>query len=126
MLTKNDFDQIGKLVQKIVRQEVKVEVKDSTRTLDSQIRLSRMQVQQDISELDDRMKNVEVGINTVDSRLNHVETRLDGIEKDITDVKTGVRKTEKTVSLIAKNYDEGDVMLARRVKKLEQHVGLQP
>ena len=41
MLTKPDIAQI----RKVVREEVETEVKDSTRNLESQIRLSRMQVQ---------------------------------------------------------------------------------
>lgn len=113
MLTKNDLDQI----RKVVRQEVKVEVKDSTQTLDSQIRLSRMQVQANISELDDRMKNVEI-------RLDDVGDQVKQTQNDLTDVKKRVKKIEKTVDLIVKNYDEADVLLGRRVKKIEEHLSL--
>lgn len=113
MLTKTDLDHI----RKVVRQEVKVEVTDATRTLDSQIRLSRMRVQASIGELDDRVKNVEIKLSDVGDQVE--ETR-----KDVVDVKKRVGKIEETVDLIAKNYDEGDVILARRVKKIEEHVGL--
>lgn len=106
MLTKNDLSQI----RKVIRQEVKVEVKDSTRTLDSQIRLSRMQVQANIGELDDRMKNVEI--------------RLD-------DVGSQVKKTQKDVSQIKRNQDvmldlldKEQMQQRKRITRLEEHVGL--
>ena len=110
MLTKSDFDQLGKLVRKIVREEVETEVKDSTRTLENQIRLSRMQVQNDINELDDRMKNVEI--------------RVDVVGNDARDIKKRVKKIEKDVNLIGRLFDEGDVKLERRVKRIEQHLAL--
>ena len=110
MLTKSDFDQLGKLVRKIVREEVETEVKDSTRTLENQIRLSRMQVQNDINELDDRMKNVEI--------------RVDVVGKGVEDIKKRVKKIEKDVNLIGRLFDEGDVKLERRVKRIEQHLVL--
>lgn len=63
-------------------------------------------------------------LNSVKNDLNGVKKDLSELKVDLKDVKKRVRKTERTVSLIAKNYDEGDVLLARRVTKLEQHVGL--
>jgi hypothetical protein len=89
MLTKTDLDQI----RKVIRQEVKIEVKDSARTLDSQIRLSRMQVQGNIGEVDDRIKNVEI--------------KLD-------DVANNVKKTQKDISQMQQR---------KRIVSLEEHVG---
>ncbi len=106
MLTKNDLNQI----RKVIRQEVKVEVKDSTQTLGSQIRISRMQVQANIGELDDRMKNVEI--------------RLD-------DVGSQVKKTQKDVSQIKRNQDvmldlldKEQMQQRKRIIRLEEHAGL--
>lgn len=106
MLTKNDLNQI----RKVIRQEVKVEVKDSTQTLGSQIRISRMQVQANIGELDDRMKNVEI--------------RLD-------DVGSQVKKTQKDVSQIKRNQDtmldlldKEQMQQRKRITRLEEHVNL--
>jgi len=106
MLTKNDLNQI----RKVIRQEVKVEVKDSTQTLGSQIRISRMQVQAGIGELDDKMKNVEI--------------RLD-------DVGSQVKKTQKDVSQIKRNQDTMLDLLDReqmeqrkRIIRLKEHAGL--
>lgn len=56
MLTIKDLSQI----RKVVREEVEAEVKDSTRNLEGEIRLSRMRIQGGINEIDDRMKNVEI------------------------------------------------------------------
>ncbi len=55
----------------------------------------------------------EVGI-IVDERL---DKKLKPIKKDL-------RYLKKTVNLIAKNYDEGDMRLERRVKRIEQHLHL--
>ncbi len=106
MLTKNDLDQI----RKVVRQEVKVEVKDSAQTLESQIRLSRMQVQRNIGEVDDRIKNVEI--------------RLD-------DVSNNVKKTQKDISQIKRDQgtmldllDKEQMQQRKRIVRLEEHVGL--
>ena len=48
---------------------------------------------------------------------NVVDDKLKPIKKDL-------RYLRKTVDIIAKNYDEGDVVLGRRVKKIENHLGL--
>lgn len=58
---------------------------------------------------------------TVDERL---EFALKPVKKDLGILKKDVKYLKKTVDIIAKNYDEGDVLLSRRVKKIEQHLGL--
>ncbi|MBI3092947.1 MAG: hypothetical protein HYZ02_01785, partial [Candidatus Levybacteria bacterium] len=45
---------------------------------------------------------------------NVVTNRLKPVKKDL-------RHLKKTVDIIAKNYDEGDVKLNRRVKRIEHH-----
>ncbi|MEK7573510.1 MAG: hypothetical protein AAB531_03725 [Patescibacteria group bacterium] len=50
----------------------------------------------------------------VDEQL---ETKLKPIKKDL-------RYIRKTVEIITKNYDEGDIKLDRRVRKIEQHLAL--
>lgn len=112
MLTKDDLEQI----RKVIRNEVNAEVKDSTRTLDGQIRISRMQIQQNISELDDRMKNVEI-------RLDSVQKDVSGLKKDLSDVKKRVKKIEKTTDIMVKFFGEEDVKFHKRVTKIEQHLG---
>jgi hypothetical protein len=105
MLTKNDLDQI----RKVVRQEVKVEVKDSTQTLESQIRLSRMQVQQNIGELDDRIKNVEI-------RLDDAANNAKKIQKDVSQIK----KIQDTMLDL---LDKEQMEQRKRIVRLEEHVG---
>ncbi|PIR79777.1 MAG: hypothetical protein COU25_03665 [Candidatus Levybacteria bacterium CG10_big_fil_rev_8_21_14_0_10_35_13] len=110
MLTKSDLTQI----RKVVREEVVTEVKDSTRTLDSQIRMSKMQVQHDISDLDDRMKNVEV-------RLDGVEGKIDKLDKKTTKMGKDILKMLETVSY---TLDKQTMEVGKRVTKIEQHLGL--
>ena len=58
MLTKNDFDQI----REIIREEVENEAQSIKSELSSKVILSRMRVQQDIEDLKNRIKNLEIGI----------------------------------------------------------------
>ncbi|HUD09463.1 MAG TPA: hypothetical protein VMR77_01490 [Patescibacteria group bacterium] len=106
MLTKNDLDQ----VRKVIRQEVKVEVKDSTQTLGSQIRLSRMQVQANIGELDDRIKNVEI-------KLDDVANNAKKIQKDVSLLK---RDQGTMLDLL----DKEQMQQRKRIARLEEEVGL--
>lgn len=129
MLTKTDLEQLGKLVRKVVREEVEAEVKDATHTLGSDIRASRMQVQHDISELDDRMKNVEIrvdgsdkNVNLIIGQLDKIDERLIGVEKDVKDIKKRVKKTNKTVDVMIDISDKDIVGLRKRVGRIEEHL----
>lgn len=46
-----------------------------------------------------------------------VDNKLKPIKKDL-------KYLKKTVNIIAKNYDEGDVRLERKVRRIEQHLHL--
>lgn len=105
MLTKNDLDQI----RKVVRQEVKVEVKDSTQTLNSQIRLSRMQVQANIGEVDDRIKNVEI--------------RLDDVANNVKKIQKNVSKLQRTQDEMLDLLDKEQMQQRKRITRLEEHAG---
>ena len=48
------------------------------------------------------------------------------LEKKLKPIKKDLRYLKKTVDIIAKNYDEEDVRLDRRVRKIEAHIGLTP
>ena len=72
----------------------------------------------------------EVG-EIVDQKLEPIKKNINGLvqdvtslKKDMSNVKRDVKYLRKTANVIVKNYDEGDVMLGRRVKKIEQHLGL--
>ena len=106
MLTKTDLDQI----RKVISQEVKVEVKDSTQTLESQIRLSRMQVQGSIGEVDDRIKNVEI-------KLDDVANNVKKTQKDISQIK-------RDQGMMLNLLDKEQMQQRERIVRLEEHVGL--
>lgn len=105
-LSKIDITQI----RKVIREEVEAEVKDSARNLEGEIRSARMRVQSDISELDDRMKNVEI--------------RTEAVGKDVADIKKRTRKIEKTVNVTAKLLDKDIVKTFKRVGRIEDHLGI--
>lgn len=46
------------------------------------------------------------------------------LENKLKPIKKDLRYLKKTVDLIVKNYDEADVKLERRVRKIEDHIGL--
>lgn len=46
------------------------------------------------------------------------------VEKKLKPIKKDLRYLKKTVDLTVKNYDEGDIKLERRVKRIEGHIGL--
>lgn len=50
--------------------------------------------------------------SVVDEKL---DSKLKPIKKDL-------KYLKKTADVIVKNYDEGDVLLGRRVKKIEDHL----
>ena len=56
--------------------------------------------------------------NVIDERL---EAKL---EQKLKPIKKELRYIKKTVDIIAKNYDEGDVKLDTRVKKIEQRLAI--
>src|SRR3989344_5256846 len=76
MLTKSDFDQIGKLVRKIVREEVETEVANIKDSVEHEIRTANLHLRNAIHEQGDRIKNVEI-------RLSSVEKEIKGSRKDI-------------------------------------------
>jgi hypothetical protein len=68
----------------------------------------------------------------IDERLDSkLKQELEPIKKDLTDLKKDakylkkkVNRIDETVNLIVKNYDEADVKLQRRVRRIEHHLAL--
>lgn len=79
MLTKQDLNQIEKLVRKVVREEVEVESRSTREDLQSEIKLARMELSLRLDKIDDKIKNLEI-------RLSQFQT-----------------DTEKTLKRIASN-----------------------
>ncbi|MBI3985202.1 MAG: hypothetical protein HY344_04710 [Candidatus Levybacteria bacterium] len=99
MLTKTDIQQI----RGVVREEIEAEVSSAKTSLESQIRMSRMQVQHDIGQLSDKVKDIEI---------------------DVKDVKKRVRKTEKTVDTVIDFFDKDIVAVKKRVDRIEHHLSI--
>jgi wyosine [tRNA(Phe)-imidazoG37] synthetase (radical SAM superfamily) len=71
MLTKEDLEQITQIVRTIVREEIELESQKIRDELRAEISLSKMDVKQDIKELSNRMKNVELDIKKI-----HHDTKI--------------------------------------------------
>lgn len=98
MLTKTDFTEI----RKIIREEMENEITSVKDEIQADITMSRMRVQADISELKDRMKNFEIRVTKMHKEL------------------------KEEIKLVSHTLDKGNMETLRRVKKIEEHVGLTP
>jgi len=67
---------------------------------------------------------IDEKLDPIKKDLKTVQGGLQTVQKDLKYLKKKVNRIDKTVSLTVKNYDEGDVRLERRVRKVEQHIGL--
>lgn len=101
MLTKTDLSKI----KKVVRDEVVSESKNTNLGLRSEIKLTRMQIQDDLVTLADRVKNLEQ------------QSRETGKE---------VKKIRKNVDIIIDSFDRENLSLNRRVGRIETHLQLKP
>lgn len=72
MLTKNDLSQI----RKIVREEVEVESKSSKEDLRGEIKLARIEIQGDIRQLAERVKNLDQEYLKLRKRIGRLEEHL--------------------------------------------------
>lgn len=116
-MQKMDLDQIGKLVRKIVREEVETEAGNIKDSLEHEIRTSSLHLRDGIRELGDRTKNIEVKLTSVDNSLNAMEKEVKSARKDI-------RKLQKDVNVAIDVFNVEDTKLARRVRRIENHLAL--
>ena len=79
MLTNGDLKQI----RKVIREEVEAEVDNAKKSLKNDIVMSRIKIQNNIGELSDRIKNLEIGQKSLDKKL-------DQIQEDISEILTAV------------------------------------
>lgn len=98
MLTKTDLSQIRQIVRQIIREEVEAESKSLRENLQGEIKLARIEIQNDIRQLAERAKNVEIAIN----------------------------KIQKDIKSIVDFFDKEHLELRKRVKRLEEHLNLPP
>ena len=94
MLTKQDLKQI----KTIVRDEVVSESETTQRRLTTEIKLTRMKIQEDLDSLKDRVKNLEILTGKIDKKLDKGFNFLDKEHLD----------------------------LVKRVKRVETHLNIQP
>lgn len=124
-MLRSDLDQIIKAVRKIFRDEVKSEIRDSTRTLDHEIRASRMYLQKDIGALNGRVVNAEVRLKNVELRTSSIEQDFRSIHSDLTRKLTRMHKDIiKKLEIVSHTLDKQNVETLGRVKTLEAHLGL--
>lgn len=74
MLTSNDLKQI----RGVAREEIEAEVSNAKTSLESQVRISRRQIQHDISQLGDKVKDIEIDLKDIKKR---VRKTLESIRK---------------------------------------------
>lgn len=67
---------------------------------------------------------IEQKLEPIKKDLTYLKRDVIDLKKDAKYLKKKVNRIDKTVSLIVKNYDEEDVKLARRVRRIEQHLAL--
>lgn len=103
MLTKQDLSQI----RTIIREEVGNEVKAAKEELGADIIMARIRVQNDIEELKNRVKNVEI-------RLTGLETKIIKMHRDL----------KNEIKLAVEFLDQENVKTAKRVMRIESHLSL--
>lgn len=103
MLTKQDLTQI----RTVVREEVENEVKAAKEDLGADIIMARIRVQNDIEELKNRMKNVEI-------RFTGLETKITKMHKDL----------KNEIKMVVEFLDKDNMKTVKRVMRIESHLGL--
>lgn len=71
--------------------------------------------------IDEKLK---LELEPIKNGLTDLKSSVTDMKKDVKYLKKKVNRIDKTVNLIVRNYDEADVKLHRRVKKIEDHIGL--
>lgn len=58
------------------------------------------------------------------SDLSQIEKIVEPIKKDVKVIKSDLKRVKKTVDVMAKVFDKEDVLLRKKVKRIEEHLGL--
>lgn len=107
MLTKADIQMISEVVSKRIREEVEAEGKNTRDDLKSDLITSRMRLQQEIRELADRIKNLEIRVNRSDENS-----------------KEGFKKLDKRFTDLFDFLDKDQLRTSKRVDRIEDHLNL--
>ena len=95
MLSKNDLEQIGKVVDQ---------------------RLEK--------RLDQRLTPLEMRFDHLETRFDQLEVRFDHLEKTTKSLKSDTRYLRKSINLLIEYVEEEDTKLKTRVGRIEDHIGL--
>lgn len=98
MLTKTDLTQI----RKVVREEIGNETQTLKDELQADISMARIRVQNDINELKDRIKNLEIRVTKMHKELKN------------------------EIKLVANFLDKENVKAIKRVERIEEYLKLSP
>lgn len=109
MLTKTDLQALDKLITKRVREEIEAEGKNIRDELGGDVREARVRIQQEIGDLADRIKNLEIRINNADINNN----------KEF-------KKLNKRLTELFNFLDKELMRTLKRVKRIEEHLNLDP
>ncbi len=109
MLTQGDLKQI----RTIIREEGENEV----------VR-AKNRIQSDMAIVETGISTISEGVEEVNKRLTSVSMKVDSMAKKITSLERKTRKIDKDVSALIKRTDREDVLLQKRVSKIETHLGL--
>lgn len=70
---------------------------------------------------------VDEKLTPVRNELGKIDQVIDEkLEQKLKPIKKDLRYLKKTVDIIVKKYGEADVKLQRRVRRIEDHIGLTP
>lgn len=109
MLTKTDLQAIDKMFSKRVREEIEAEGKNIRDELKSDILNSRIRIQQEIRDLADRIKNLEIRVNN--------------LEKD---TKKNFQALNKRFTELFNFLDKDQLRTSKWVERIEEHLNLEP
>lgn len=79
-----------------------------------------------LEKMNERFDQQEKALQTLQKDVTAVQKNLATVQKDVTTVKQYARRTNKTLDMVARLYNQEDVSLKKRVNRLERHAGLLP
>lgn len=106
MLTKTDLSRI----KKIIREEIETETANLATSLRSEIKLARMEIQNDIKNLSGRMKDLGIQVKDLGIVAKSTQKDLKRIEN----------KIDKSIDFLDKDY----LAMKKRVEVIEQHINI--
>ena len=113
MITKTDLNQI----RGVVSEEVDV-------IIESKLKPVKEDLSQIGNVIDEKLEPIKKDLTILKKDVTDLKSDVTILKKDVKYLKKKINRVDRTVSLTVKNYDEGDIKLERRVRKIEDHIGL--